>query len=57
MSQTPNDPAGTTHQFQNFAGQAPQQPAKAPGMNQGLVFGIAAVVVVIAIAAVAFVLM
>ncbi|MEV5828880.1 hypothetical protein AB0L25_25295 [Spirillospora sp. NPDC052242] len=57
MSQTPNDPAGTTHQFQNFAGQAPQQPAKAPGMNKGLVLGIAAVVVVIAIAVIAFLMM
>ena len=57
MSQTPNDPAGTTHQFQNFAGQGPQQPEKAPGMNKGLVLGIAAVVVVIAIIALAFVLM
>ncbi|WP_176611562.1 hypothetical protein [Actinomadura sp. WMMB 499] len=57
MSQTPNDPAGTTHQFQNFAGQAPQQPAKAPGMNKGLIFGIVAVVAVIAIAAIAFMLM
>ncbi|NKZ04954.1 hypothetical protein [Actinomadura latina] len=50
MSQTPNDPAGTTHQFQNFASQA--QPQKS-GPNVGLIVGAIAVVAVIAVLAVA----
>jgi hypothetical protein len=51
MSETPNDPAGTTHQFQNFAAQAPaEQPKK---MNTGLIAGIAAVVVLVVVVAVA----
>jgi hypothetical protein len=54
MSQTPNDPAGTTHQFQNFANQ--QQPQKS-GPNTGMVVGIAAVVAVVAIVVVAVMMM
>ncbi|WP_165966411.1 hypothetical protein [Actinomadura sp. 7K507] len=50
MSQTPNDPAGTTHQFQNFANQA--QPQKS-GPNVGLLVGIAAAVAVVVIIVVA----
>ena len=50
MSQTPNDPAGTTHQFQNFANRA--QPQKS-GPNVGLIVGIVAVVAVVAILVVA----
>ena len=46
MSQTPNDPAGTTHQFQNFASQA--QPDKS-GPNVGLIVGIVAVVAVVVV--------
>jgi hypothetical protein len=46
MSQTPNDPAGTTHQFQNFASQA--QPQKS-GPNVGMIVGIVAVVAVLAV--------
>ncbi|MEU5994253.1 hypothetical protein ABZ806_35230 [Spirillospora sp. NPDC047418] len=46
MSQTPNDPAGTTHQFQNFQSQA--QPQKS-GPNVGMIVGIAVVVVVLAV--------
>ncbi|WP_344902472.1 hypothetical protein [Actinomadura meridiana] len=44
MSQTPQDPAGTTHQFQNFAAQAPPQKS---GPNVALIGGIAAAVVVV----------
>ena len=54
MSQTPNDPAGTTHQFQNFANQA--QPQKS-GPNIGLIIGIVAVVAVVAILVIAFMMM
>ncbi|MCP2338012.1 hypothetical protein [Actinomadura rupiterrae] len=51
--QIPNDPAGTTHQFQNFVAQGQQQPAKAaPGGNVGLIVGIVAVVAVVALLAV-----
>ncbi|MFB4304775.1 hypothetical protein [Actinomadura sp. GTD37] len=50
MSQTPNDPAGTTHQFQNFASQA--QPQKS-GPSVGVVVGVVAVVAVVAILVVA----
>lgn len=50
MSQTPHDPAGTTHQFQNFANQA--QPQKS-GPSVGLIVGIVAVVAVVAILVVA----
>ncbi len=51
MSETPNDPAGTTHQFQNFAAQAPAEQSK--GMNVGLIGGIAAVVVLVVVVAAA----
>ncbi|MFC4908537.1 hypothetical protein [Actinomadura gamaensis] len=52
--QIPNDPAGTTHQFQNFVAQGQQQPEKAAsGGNVGLIVGIAAVVVVVAVLVVA----
>ncbi|WP_285700998.1 hypothetical protein [Actinomadura sp. NBRC 104412] len=51
MSETSNDPAGTTHQFQNFAAQAPaEQPGK---VNVGLVVGIAALVALLVVVAVA----
>ncbi|WUH99500.1 hypothetical protein OHR68_39435 [Spirillospora sp. NBC_00431] len=50
MSETPQDPAGTTHQFQNFADQAPPQKS---GPNIALIGGIAAVVVVVVIIVVA----
>lgn len=54
MSQTPNDPAGTTHQFQNFASQA--QPQKS-GPNIGMIVGIAAVVAVVAVLVIALMMM
>ncbi|WP_169744435.1 hypothetical protein [Spirillospora albida] len=47
MSQTPNDPAGTTHQFENFVRQG--QPEKSGGANIGLIVGIAAVAAVAAV--------
>ncbi|MFC9972047.1 hypothetical protein ACFVH6_14265 [Spirillospora sp. NPDC127200] len=53
MSQTPQDPAGTTHQFEAFQKQGPAQPEKTGGMNTGLIVGLVAVVAVVAIAAVA----
>ncbi|WP_165978569.1 hypothetical protein [Actinomadura darangshiensis] len=53
MSQTPNDPAGTTHQFQNFANQA--QPKSGP--NVGMIVGIVAVVAVVVVLAVAVLMM
>lgn len=49
MAQTPNDPAGTTHQFQNFASQA--QPQKS-GPNTGLIVGVLAVGAIVAVLAV-----
>ena len=54
MSQTPNDPAGTTHQFQNFASQA--QPQKS-GPNTGMIVGILAVVAVVAVLVAALLMM
>lgn len=54
MSQTPQDPAGTTHQFQNFANQA--QPQKS-GPNVGMIVGIVAGVAVLAVLAVAVAMM
>ncbi|WP_187437808.1 hypothetical protein [Actinomadura decatromicini] len=50
MSETPQDPAGTTHQFQNFANQA--QPQKS-GPNVAVIVGVAAVVAVVVILVVA----
>ncbi|MBO2464688.1 hypothetical protein [Actinomadura violacea] len=44
MSQTPNDPAGTTHQFQNFANRAP---AEKSGPNMPLIVGLAVLAVVV----------
>ncbi|WP_345019552.1 hypothetical protein [Actinomadura keratinilytica] len=51
MSQTPNDPAGSTQQFQNFQQQA--QPEKAARVNVGLIAGIVAVAALVAIIAIA----
>ncbi|MFB4299749.1 hypothetical protein [Actinomadura sp. NTSP31] len=50
MSQTPNDPAGTTHQFQNFANRAPAEKA---GPNMALVVGLAVVAVIVVVGVVA----
>ncbi|WP_165964536.1 hypothetical protein [Actinomadura sp. KC216] len=50
MSEAPQDPAGTTHQFQNFANQAP---APKSGPNLALIGGIVAVVAILAIIVVA----
>ena len=50
MSQTPNDPAGTTHQFQNFVNRA--QPERS-GPSIGLIVGIVVLVAIVAILAVA----
>ncbi|MDL4773598.1 MULTISPECIES: hypothetical protein [Thermomonosporaceae] len=55
MSETPNDPAGSTTQFQYFAQQG--QPEKSSGPNMGLIIGVVAVVVVVAILAVAFMML
>jgi hypothetical protein len=55
MSEIPNDPAGTTHQFKNFAAQAPvEQPKK---VNVALVAGIVAVVALVVIVAFAAAMM
>lgn len=54
MSQTPNDPAGTTHQFQNFANQAQTQKS---GPNVALIGGVAAVVVIVAVIVIALMMM
>jgi uncharacterized membrane protein YidH (DUF202 family) len=54
MSDTPQDPAGTTHQFQNFASQA--RPEKS-GPNVGMIVGIVAVVAVVAILVIALAMM
>ncbi|MFD0854403.1 hypothetical protein ACFQ07_19350 [Actinomadura adrarensis] len=48
MSETPQDPAGTTHQFQNFAAQAPAEPSKQ--VNVGLIVGIVVVVALVLVA-------
>ncbi|MFI0410401.1 hypothetical protein [Actinomadura sp. 3N508] len=50
MSEAPQDPAGTTHQFQSFANQAPTPKS---GPNLALIGGVAAVVALVAIIAVA----
>ncbi|MDL4816868.1 hypothetical protein [Actinomadura opuntiae] len=50
MSQTPNDPAGTTHQFQNFANRAP---AEKTGPNMALVVGLAVVAVIVVVGVIA----
>lgn len=50
MSQTPNDPAGTTHQFQNFANRAP---AEKSGPNMPLVVGLVVVAVVVVVGVIA----
>ncbi|GAA2455571.1 hypothetical protein GCM10010191_88500 [Actinomadura vinacea] len=50
MSDTPNDPAGTTHQFQNFAAQQPAA-EKPKQVNTGLIIGIVAVVALVVIVA------
>ncbi|RFU43532.1 hypothetical protein DZF91_00600 [Actinomadura logoneensis] len=56
--QTPSDPAGTTHQFENFVAKAQQQPEKkVSGGNVGLVVGVAAVAVVAVVLVVALVTM
>ncbi|MEV4252046.1 hypothetical protein AB0J52_02635 [Spirillospora sp. NPDC049652] len=56
--QTPNDPAGTTHQFENFVAKAQQQPEKkVSGGNVGLIIGVVAVVVVAAVLGIALVAM
>ncbi|WP_165975750.1 hypothetical protein [Actinomadura rubrisoli] len=47
MPQTPNDPAGTTHQFQTFASQG--QNEKSSGPSIGLIIGAVAVVALLAI--------
>lgn len=54
MSQTPNDPAGTTHQFQNFANQAQSQKS---GPNVALIAGVAAAVVIVAVIVIALMMM
>jgi hypothetical protein len=46
MSQIPNDPAGTTHQFQSFANQAPKEKS---GPNVGLIVGAVVVVAVVVV--------
>ncbi|MFB4316541.1 hypothetical protein [Actinomadura sp. 21ATH] len=50
MSETPNDPAGTTHQFQNFQAQRPAE--KTSKVNTGLIVGIVAAVAVVVVLAV-----
>ncbi|MFI0357781.1 hypothetical protein [Actinomadura sp. 9N407] len=55
MSETPKDPAGTTHQFQNFAAQRPAE--KSSKVNAGLVVGIVAVVAVVVIVAILLMMM
>jgi hypothetical protein len=53
MSQTPNDPAGTTHQFQNFANKAePHSSGAARGkIVAALIVVLVVVVLGVAIAA------
>ncbi|WP_018654366.1 hypothetical protein [Actinomadura flavalba] len=53
MSETPQDPSGTTHQFQNFAAQA--TPDKS-GPNVALIVGALVVLAIVAVAAVAIVM-
>ncbi|WP_194293331.1 hypothetical protein [Actinomadura macrotermitis] len=49
MSETPQDPAGTTHQFRAFANQG--QPEKTGGANTGLIVGVIAAVALVAVVA------
>ncbi|MFF5263519.1 hypothetical protein ACFY4C_31720 [Actinomadura viridis] len=51
MSETPNDPAGTTHQFQNFAAQRPAEKSKP--VNVGLIVGAVVAVALLAIVVIA----
>ena len=51
MAQTPNDPAGTTHQFQTFASKG--QGEKPSGPRVGLIVGIVAAVAIVALLAAA----
>ncbi|MEU5881141.1 hypothetical protein [Spirillospora sp. NPDC047279] len=54
MSQNPQDPAGTTQQFQRFQQQG--QPEKSSGgPSLGFIIGIGAVVALVAILVIAFV--
>lgn len=53
MSQTPNDPAGSTQQFQQWAYQQQGQPDKAARVNVGLIAGVVAVLALVAIIVVA----
>ncbi|WP_242910888.1 hypothetical protein [Actinomadura terrae] len=55
MAQTPNDPAGTTHQFQNFQNRG--QAEKSSGPNMALIIGVLAVVAVVVIAVAALLMM
>jgi hypothetical protein len=55
MSETPNDPAGTTHQFQSFAGQG--QPDRTSKVNKGLIVGAVALVALVALLLIAFMLL
>jgi hypothetical protein len=55
MSQTPNDPAGTTQQFHNF--QQQRQPDKTARVNVGLIAGVGGVLVLVAIIAIAVMMM
>ena len=51
MSQNPQDPAGTTQQFQRFQQQG--QPEKTGGPNIGFILGIVAVVALVAVVVIA----
>ncbi|MFC5750772.1 hypothetical protein [Actinomadura rugatobispora] len=55
MSEKPQDPAGTTHQFQNFAAQRPAEKSKQ--VNTGLIVGAVLVVALVVVVAIAVAMM
>ncbi|QXJ22961.1 hypothetical protein AGRA3207_004047 [Actinomadura graeca] len=55
MSETPNDPAGSTHQFQTFANQA--QSDKSSGPSMALIVGVVAVVAIVAVLVIGLMMM
>jgi hypothetical protein len=51
MSEHENDPAGNTQQFRAYVQRGAAEPAAAKGGSTGLIIGVAAVVVIVAVVA------
>lgn len=50
MSENPNDPAGTTHQFRAFVNRGQQDQSAKSGPSTAMIVGIAAVVLIVVVA-------